>query len=35
MCNLARYAPVETAEELAGIIPKVETALNQLREWNA
>jgi hypothetical protein len=35
MCNLARYAPVETAEELASIIPKVETALNQLREWNA
>jgi hypothetical protein len=34
-CNLARYAPVESAEELAGIIPKLEITLNQLREWNA
>jgi hypothetical protein len=31
-CNLARYAPVQSSEELAGIIPKLETVLNDLRE---
>jgi len=31
-CNLARYAPVRSSEELAGIIPKLEAGLNQLRE---
>jgi hypothetical protein len=34
-CNLARYAPIESAQELAAIIPKLETALNELREWKA
>jgi hypothetical protein len=34
-CNLARYAPVESGEELAQMIPKLETTLNELREWNA
>jgi hypothetical protein len=34
MCNLARYTPVGSSQELAAIIPKVETALNQLRELN-
>jgi hypothetical protein len=31
-CNLARYAPIHSSQELAAIIPKLETALNQLRE---
>ena len=31
-CNLARYAPVESSEELNGIIPKLETVVNELRE---
>jgi hypothetical protein len=30
-CNLARYAPIESSQELAAIIPKVETALNEVR----
>jgi hypothetical protein len=31
-CNLARYAPVKSSQELAAIIPKLETTLNELRE---
>jgi len=31
-CNLARYAPIKSSQELAAIIPKLESALNQLRE---
>ncbi len=31
-CNLARYAPVQSSEELADLIPKLETVLNELRE---
>jgi hypothetical protein len=31
-CNLARYAPIESSQELAAIIPKLETVLNKLRE---
>ncbi|HWD91654.1 MAG TPA: BatD family protein [Verrucomicrobiae bacterium] len=34
-CNLARYAPVESGEELAQMIPKLEKALQELREWKA
>ena len=34
-CNLARYAPVESGEELAQMIPKLEAAINELREWKA
>jgi hypothetical protein len=34
MCNFARYTPVESGEELAQIIPKLETTLNELRGWN-
>ncbi len=30
-CNLARYAPVKTSQELAAIIPKVEAVLRQLQ----
>jgi hypothetical protein len=32
MCNLARYAPVKTSQELAAIIPKVEDVFRQLQE---
>ncbi|MBC8096925.1 MAG: BatD family protein, partial [Akkermansiaceae bacterium] len=31
-CNLARYAPIKSSQELAALIPNVESALNQLRE---
>jgi len=31
-CNLARYAPVKSSQELAAIVPKVEAVLNQLRD---
>lgn len=31
-CNLVRYAPIESSEELAAIIPKLEQLLNELRE---
>ena len=34
-CNLARYAPIESSQELAAIIPKLENVLNQLRELKA
>lgn len=30
-CNLARYAPVRTSQELAAVIPKLEGALRQLQ----
>lgn len=33
-CNLARYAPTHTSRELAGLVPKLETALRELREAN-
>jgi len=32
LCNLARYAPIKSSQELAGIIPKLETALRKLEE---
>ncbi len=31
-CNLARYAPIKTSQELAAFIPKVEAVLRQLQE---
>jgi hypothetical protein len=31
-CNLARYAPIQSSQELAAIIPKLEMVLNQLRD---
>jgi BatD DUF11 like domain len=34
-CNLARYAPIQSSQELAAIIPKVEGVLNGLREVKA
>ncbi len=34
-CNLARYAPIKSSQELAAIIPKLETALHKLDEVKA
>jgi hypothetical protein len=34
-CNLARYAPIKSSQELAAIIPKLDAALNQLRKLKA
>jgi hypothetical protein len=31
-CNLARYAPIKTSEELAAVIPRLESVLRQLQE---
>ena len=31
-CNLARYAPIKTSQELAAMIPKLEGVLNQLQK---
>jgi hypothetical protein len=31
-CNLARYAPVKSSQELAAFIPKIETVLRELQE---
>ena len=31
-CNLARYAPIKSSQELAAIIPKVEAVLRSLQE---
>ena len=30
-CNLARYAPIKTSQELAAIIPKLEAILRELQ----
>jgi hypothetical protein len=32
ICNLARYAPIKSSQELAALVPKLETVLNQVRE---
>jgi hypothetical protein len=32
MCNLARYAPVKSSQELAALVPKVEKVLGDLRD---
>jgi hypothetical protein len=34
-CNLARYAPVQTSQELAALLPRVEGALRDLRQLKA
>ena len=31
-CNLVRYAPIKSSQELAAIIPKLETVLRELKE---
>lgn len=33
MCNLARYAPVKSSEELSAVVPKLEHALRGLQQW--
>jgi hypothetical protein len=30
-CNLARYAPMQSSQELAALIPKLESVLHELR----
>jgi hypothetical protein len=35
LCNQARYAPVQSAQELEAVIPKLETALRELQEVKA
>ena len=35
ICNLVRYAPIKTSQELAAIIPKLESALEGLQGWSA
>lgn len=32
LCNLARYAPIKTSQQLAALIPKLETVLRELQE---
>ena len=34
-CNLARYAPVKSSQELEALIPKLESVLGDLRELKA
>jgi hypothetical protein len=34
-CNLARYAPMKTSQELAALIPKLEMALRELQNFKA
>jgi hypothetical protein len=31
-CNVARYAPIKSSQELAAVIPKLETTLRQIQE---
>jgi hypothetical protein len=33
ICNLARYAPVKSSEELSAVVPKVEQAVRGLQQW--
>jgi len=33
MCNLARYAPVKSSEELSAVVPKAEKTLAALQRW--
>lgn len=34
-CNLARFAPVQTSQELAALVPRVEAVILQLRKFEA
>ncbi len=34
-CNFARYAPVQSSQELAAIVPRVEAVIEQLRRFEA
>jgi hypothetical protein len=33
MCNLARYAPVKSSEELTALVPKFDVTLRALQQW--
>jgi hypothetical protein len=33
ICNLARYAPVKSSEELSAVVPKVEQVVRELQRW--
>lgn len=33
LCNQARFAPVKTTQELAALVPKLKSVLDQLRSW--
>ncbi len=35
MCNLARYAPIKSSQELAAVIPRVQTVLGELQALKA
>jgi hypothetical protein len=32
-CNMARYAPVKSSQELSALIPEVEMALGDIKKW--
>ena len=33
VCNLARYAPHKSSQELAALIPRLESVLKALQSW--
>jgi len=35
VCNLARYAPMQSSQELAAMVPKLENALNNIRRMKS
>ena len=32
-CNLARYAPTQSTQELQALVPRVESTLRSLQDW--
>ena len=34
-CNLARYAPLKSSQELAAVIPRLEATFKELQSWNS
>jgi hypothetical protein len=34
-CNLARYAPIKSSQELAAFIPRTESVLRDLQSWSS
>jgi hypothetical protein len=32
MCNVARYAPIKSSQELVALIPKLEATLHELQQ---
>ena len=32
-CNVARYAPVQTSQELAALVPRLEAVIQELRRF--